>query len=123
MRSRVPFAVSIGLDADQGPVELLYRTLRDEGDEKFLSLTMNLADPSPGLGWRGLERKSLPDRGAPLTFSIEVAVRPTAKLGTYKGLEVGRREPTVSDAEVDEEVERLRASTHVGSSCNASSYA
>ena len=27
--------------------------------------TMNLADPSPGLGWRGLERKSLPDRGKP----------------------------------------------------------
>jgi hypothetical protein len=26
---------------------------------------MNLADPSPGLGWRGLERRSLPDRGTP----------------------------------------------------------
>ena len=26
---------------------------------------MNLADPSPGLGWRGLERKSLPERGKP----------------------------------------------------------
>jgi hypothetical protein len=26
---------------------------------------MNLADPSPGLGWRGLERKPLPDRGSP----------------------------------------------------------
>ena len=55
----------LAVDADQGPVELLYRTLRDEGDEKILSLTMNLADPSPGLGWRGRERKSLPDRGAP----------------------------------------------------------
>ena len=46
-------------------VELLYRTLRDEGDEKILTLTMNLADPSPGLGWRGLERKAMPDRGKP----------------------------------------------------------
>ena len=26
---------------------------------------MNLADPSPGLGWRGLERKSLVERGKP----------------------------------------------------------
>jgi hypothetical protein len=55
----------VAVDADQGPVELLYRTLRDEGNRKILPLTMNLADPSPNLGWRGLERKSLPDRGAP----------------------------------------------------------
>jgi hypothetical protein len=55
----------LAVDYDQGPVELLYRTLREEGDEKILTLTMNLADPSPGLGWRGEERKSLPDRGAP----------------------------------------------------------
>ena len=26
---------------------------------------MNLADPSPGLGWRGVERKPLADRGKP----------------------------------------------------------
>ncbi len=55
----------IAVDADQGPVELLYRDLRDEGNEQILTLTMNLADPSPGLGWRGLERKSLPERGKP----------------------------------------------------------
>ncbi|MGI8945604.1 MAG: methyltransferase [Thermoleophilaceae bacterium] len=55
----------LAVDADQGPVELLYRGLREEGDEQILSLAMNLADPSPGLGWRGLERRSLPDRGAP----------------------------------------------------------
>ena len=55
----------VAVDADQGPMELLYRDLRDEGDEKILTLTMNLADPSPGLGWRGLERRSMPDRGKP----------------------------------------------------------
>jgi hypothetical protein len=55
----------LAVDADQGPVELLYRSLREEGDEKILPLTMNLADPSPGLGWRGLERKSMPERGRP----------------------------------------------------------
>ena len=55
----------LAVDADQGPIELLYRSLREEGDEKILTLTMNLADPSPGLGWRGVERKALPDRGKP----------------------------------------------------------
>jgi hypothetical protein len=55
----------VAVDADQGPVELLYRELRDEGDERILPLTMNLADPSPGLGWRGLERRAMPERGRP----------------------------------------------------------
>ena len=55
----------VAVDADQGPVELLYRDLKSEGDERILTLTMNLADPSPGLGWRGLERRSLSDRGRP----------------------------------------------------------
>jgi SAM-dependent methyltransferase len=55
----------VAVDADQGPVELLYRDLEAEGNEQILTLTMNLADPSPGLGWRGLERKSLAGRGKP----------------------------------------------------------
>lgn len=55
----------LAVDADQGPVELLYRDLHAEGDERILPLTMNLADPSPSLGWRGLERKDLAARGRP----------------------------------------------------------
>jgi len=55
----------LAVDADQGPVELLYRTLRDEGDQQILTLTMNLADPTPNLGWRGLERKDMAGRGKP----------------------------------------------------------
>jgi trigger factor len=50
----------------------------------------------------------LPAEGEPLQFSIEIGVRPAAKLGEYKGLEVGRREPTVEDAQIDEEIDRLR---------------
>jgi trigger factor len=52
--------------------------------------------------------EEVPGQGQPLAFSIEIGVRPTAKLGDYKGLEVGRREPTVPGEEVDKEVERLR---------------
>jgi len=55
----------VAVDADQGPVELLYRDLRGEGNEQILTLAMNLADPSPGLGWRGVERRALPERGTP----------------------------------------------------------
>jgi trigger factor len=50
----------------------------------------------------------MPDEGQPLQFSIEVGVRPRAKLGTYKGLEVGRREPHVDEKLVEQELERLR---------------
>ena len=55
----------VAVDADPGTVELLYRDLRAEGDTAILPLTVNLADPSPGLGWRGQERSPLPDRGQP----------------------------------------------------------
>ncbi len=50
----------------------------------------------------------LPAEGQPLQFSIEIGVRPIAKLGQYKGLEVGRREPAVEEAQIDEEIDRLR---------------
>jgi trigger factor len=62
------------------------------------------------VGEPSLDMPDLPEKGVPLEFTIEVGVRPPAKLGDYKGLEVGRREPEVSSEEVDEEVERLRES-------------
>jgi trigger factor len=55
-----------------------------------------------------LDMGALPGQGQPLTFSIEIGVRPRAELGEYKGLEVGRRDPEASDEQVDEEIERLR---------------
>jgi trigger factor len=60
-----------------------------------------VGDPKLDLG-------DLPGEGKPLQFSIEVGIRPGAKLGTYKGLEVGRREPEVPDEVVDSELEGLR---------------
>jgi trigger factor len=50
----------------------------------------------------------LPEEGAPLSFSVEIGVRPHAKLGTYKGVEVGRREPAADEEAIDRELERLR---------------
>ena len=60
-----------------------------------------VGDPKLDLG-------DLPGEGKPLQFSIEVGIRPVAKLGTYKGLEVGRREPEVPDEVVDSELQGLR---------------
>jgi trigger factor len=55
-----------------------------------------------------LDLSDLPEAGKPLRFSIEVAVRPRAQLGEYKGLEVGRAEPEVPEEAVETELNRLR---------------
>ena len=55
----------LALDADQVVVERLYRTLRTAAGSTILPLVADVADPSPGLGWRGRERRPLADRGAP----------------------------------------------------------
>src|SRR6202042_3983380 len=60
------------------------------------------------MGDPGLELSDPPGQGKPLEFSIEIGVRPKAKLGEYKGVEVGRREPKVEESAVDEQVEELR---------------
>ena len=60
-----------------------------------------IGEPEIGMG-------DLPGAGQPLSFSIEIGVRPRATLGQYKGLEVGRRGPHVEDSAIDAELERLR---------------
>ena len=53
----------------------------------------------------------LPGENEPLSFSIEVGVRPKAELGEYKGLEVGREEIEVPKDAVEAELERLRTAS------------
>lgn len=55
----------VALDADHLVIDRLYRALRAEGHETILPLVGDLADPAPGLGWRGRERRPLVDRGTP----------------------------------------------------------
>jgi trigger factor len=55
-----------------------------------------------------LDLSELPAKGDPLAFTIEVGVRPQAKLGRYKGVEAGRREADATDEEVDAELEAQR---------------
>ena len=61
------------------------------------------------IGDPSIEMVSAPeDEGEPLKFKFEVGVRPPAKLGNYKDLEVGKEEQEVPDEIVDTEVERVR---------------
>jgi trigger factor len=60
-----------------------------------------VGDPDLDLG-------DLPGEGQPLTFTIEIGVRPVAKLGEYKGIEVGKREAAADDEAIDAEIEALR---------------
>ena len=55
----------VAMDADQLAIDLLYRRLREGGPTNVLPLVSNLADPSPAIGWRNRERKTLPERGRP----------------------------------------------------------
>jgi trigger factor len=57
-----------------------------------------------------VDLSDLPEKGSPLAFTIEVGIVPPARLGAYKGVEVGRRETSVNPDEVQTELERLRES-------------
>jgi trigger factor len=71
-------------------------------DQAILQADLNtIGDPK-------LDLQELPGAGEPLSFSVEVSVTPKARLGPYKGLEVGRREPDVPAEAIDAELERLR---------------
>ena len=53
----------IAMDADAAVVDGLYRSLR--GERGILPLHVDVTDPSPALGWRGAERRTLTERGSP----------------------------------------------------------
>ncbi len=70
-----------------------------------------LASGISSVGDPGIEIVSTPEEeGEPLEFKFEVGVRPRAKLGDYKGLEVGRAQAEVPDDILEREVERIRES-------------
>lgn len=52
---------AIGFDSDAEAVETAFARSAKTGTS-FLPLVLDLANPSPGQGWRGIERKSLLDR-------------------------------------------------------------
>ncbi len=57
--------LTLAIDSDHAVVDALYRSLRDSASTSILPLVLNLADPSPAIGWRNGERLTLPGRGLP----------------------------------------------------------
>jgi trigger factor len=48
------------------------------------------------------------EEGAPLSFTAVVEIKPTITLGDYKGLDIEHTARVISDADVDETLERMR---------------
>jgi trigger factor len=106
-----------GFRAGKAPSSLVIQRLGFEG---VLSEAIHEALPEwyegalldsgiAAIGDPSIEMVSTPEaEGEALEFKFEVGVRPEAKLGTYKGLEVGKEEKEVPDEIVDTEVERVR---------------
>ena len=55
----------LAMDVDALVIERFYRELTRDQSRNILPLISNVADPVPNLGWRGLERKALVERGRP----------------------------------------------------------
>jgi hypothetical protein len=55
----------LAVDGDAVVLDRLYRDLQDEGEQRIQPLLVDLADPSPARGWRGVERGRLEERGRP----------------------------------------------------------
>jgi trigger factor len=89
-----------------GREAVLDETVRDS-IAAWYTAAIDAARVSP-VGEPELDLGDLPRQGEPLRFSIEIGVRPKARLGEYKGLEVGRRDPEVSDEAIAEEIDRIR---------------
>ncbi|HEU4707017.1 MAG TPA: trigger factor [Solirubrobacterales bacterium] len=86
---------------------VLQEAIRDSLPEWYESALFD-SGVSP-IGDPDIEMTSVPeDEGRPLEFKFSVGVPPTAELGDYKGLEVGKEEKEVPDELVDTEVERIR---------------
>jgi trigger factor len=102
-KGKVPPQLVIQRVGREAVVEQALRDGLPEWYERALleSGLATIGDPKLDVG-------DLPGEGEPLEFSIEVGVRPTAELGVWRGLEVGRAEPEVPDDAVAAELDRLR---------------
>ena len=90
-----------------GFAAVLEEAIRDALPEWYE--TALLASGIAPVGDPSVEVVSTPEaEGEPLAFKFEIAVRPLAELGEYKGLEVGKAEVEPQEEMVDREIERIR---------------
>ena len=114
---------AVAVDSDAAVVDRLYAALRDERDERILPLTMNLADPSPNLGWRARERRALWERGRPdmvlclalvhhLSISANIPIREIVDWLYSLGASLVIEFPTRHDPMVQTLLARKRPGSH-----------
>jgi trigger factor len=102
-RGKVPPALVMQRVGREAVVEQAVREALPEWYERALldSGVTAIGDPK-------LDLAALPGAGEELQFSIEVGVRPKAKLGEHRGLEVGRADTEVPEDAIAAELDRLR---------------
>jgi len=64
---------TISFDIDPAAVEKNYLEAVQKGEKKILPLLLDLANPSPGIGWENEERQSLIERG-PVDMAMALAL-------------------------------------------------
>ncbi len=74
----------VAVESDPAVVDQFYRQLHVEGESRILPLVMDLADPSCGGGWRGVERSS---------FSARADADAVLALAVVHHLAIGRNVP------------------------------
>ncbi len=102
-KGKVPAQLVIQRVGREAVVEQALRDGLPEWYERALleSGVAAIGDPKLDVG-------DLPGEGEGLSFSIEVGVRPTAELGEWQGLEVGKAEIEVPEEAIEAELDRLR---------------
>lgn len=73
-------SITCAFDMDPVTVELAYRCAKKEGGRTFLPLCVDLANPSPGIGWAHVERRSLLKRG-PADLAMALALIHHLRIG------------------------------------------
>lgn len=53
---------TVSSDIDYSAVEVNYRKVREDGEDKLLPLVVDLTNPTPAIGWANTERDELPGR-------------------------------------------------------------
>jgi hypothetical protein len=109
--------LTVAVDGEPGAVERCYRRAVQEDDRFLLPLVMDLANPSPALGWHHQERQSLLARG-PADLVLALALVHHLALGNNVPLdrvvsllaEAGRAVVVEHVPKGDPQVERMLAS-------------
>ena len=87
--------------------DYLYMEALQERLPQWYSLAVVETDIRP-IDQPQIDFEESPDEEKGFKFSATVEVRPEAKLGEYKGLEVPKREAEVTDEQVEEQIEEMR---------------